>query len=913
MALTSGTRLGPYEILSPLGAGGMGEVYRARDTRLDRTVAIKILPPHLSEDPILRQRFEREAKAISSLNHPHICVLHDVGNQDGTQFLVMECVEGETLAKRLEKGSLPLEQVLKYGTQMADALDKAHRSGVVHRDLKPGNIMLTALGVKLLDFGLAKAVPPLAGGATLTAAATRTTPVTQQGTVVGTFQYMSPEQVEGKDVDARSDIFSFGSVLYEMVTGRRAFPGKSQLSVASAVLEREPEPISTLQPLTPPALDRTIRVCLSKDREDRWQTARDLLLELKWIAEAGSQAGVPAPLVSHRKLRERLTQAVAAVTVLSTIAFAIGFVLRAPKPAQLMRLSVEVSPGTVIERFRGAQLALSPDGTRIVVAESDASGKWRLATRSLDQSEFVPLPGADRASVPFFSPDGQWIAFFADGRLKKTAVHGGAPVTLCDAPSPRGASWGDDGTIVAAFNWGSTGLVRVSSGGGVPTAVTQLSKEKGETAHAWPQVLPGSQAVLLTAYGAGAYDDAEIVVVSLKTGERKTVHRGVSFARYLPSGHLVYVRQNTLFAASFDLSRLEVTGAPQPVLEEVNGNVSGGGDFDFSQTGTLVYVSSKVEISFPHSIWWLDSAGQTKPLQVTQGLYENPRFSPDGKRLAFELATSPVRADIWVKDLERDTTSPLTHLPGRNNYPLWTTDGKSIVFESWGQAAPGIYWIRADGSGEAQRLTDGTNRQVPSSFSPDGNRLAYYQFLPQWSGVSRFEIWTAPIEGEPDHPRLGKAEPFLRTSSSERQPAFSPDGHWLAYSSNESGTYELYVRPFPGPGGKTQISTGGGTHPIWSRNARKLFFLTPDWRIMVAEYSARGDSFAAGKPQVWSQKILAWLGGNYPYGLTPDGKRFAVVLNAGGTGEQTQRSTDSVIVLLNFFDELRRKIPAGKN
>jgi serine/threonine-protein kinase len=890
----------------------MGEVYRARDTRLDRTVAIKILPPHLSEDPILRQRFEREAKAISSLNHPHICVLYDVGKQDGTQFLVMECVEGETLAKRLEKGPLPLEQVLKYGTQIADALDKAHRSGVVHRDLKPGNIMLTASGAKLLDFGLAKAAPPLAAGATLTAAATRTTPITQQGAVVGTFQYMSPEQVEGKEVDARSDIFSFGSVLYEMVTGRRAFPGKSQLSVASAVLEREPEPISMLQPLTPPALDRTIRVCLSKDPEDRWQTARDLLLELKWIAEAGSQAGVPAPRVSHRKLRERLAWAAAGVFVLSTIALATGFVLRAPKPAQLMRLSVEVSPGTVIERFRGAQLTLSPDGTRIVVAESDAAGNWRLATRSLDQSQFVPLPGAERASMPFFSQDGQWIAFFADSKLKKIAVHGEAPVTLCDATSPRGASWSDDGNIVAAFNGGSSGLVRVPSGGGVPTAVTQLSKEKGETAHAWPQVLPGSQAVLLTAYGAGAYDDAEIVVVSLKTGERKTVHRGGSFARYLPSGHLVYLQQNTLFAASFDLSRLEVTGAPQPVLEEVNGNWSGGGDFDFSQTGTLVYVNSKVQISFPHSMWWLDSAGQTKPLQVTQGLYENPRFSPDGKRLAFELATSLVRADIWVKDLQRDTTSRLTQLPGRNNYPLWTPDGKSIVFESWGQAAPGFYWIRADGSGEAQRLTDGTNRQVPSSFSPDGNRLAYYQF-PQRSVVSRFEIWTAPIEGEPDHPRLGKAEPFLRTSSSERQPAFSPDGHWLAYSSNESGTYELYVRPFPGPGGKAQISTGGGTHPIWSRDGHKLFFLTPDWHIMMAEYTAKDNSFAAGKPQVWSQKTLAWLGGNYPYDLEPDGKRFAVVMNPGGSAEQEQKSTDSVTVLLNFFDELRRKVPAGKN
>src|SRR6195256_506138 len=395
MPLTSGTRLGPYEILAPLGAGGMGEVYRARDTRLERKVAIKILPSHLSENPILRQRFEREAKAISSLNHPHICVLYDIGNQDGIQFLVMECVEGETLAKRLEKGPLPLEQMLKYGTQIADALDKAHRTGVVHRDLKPGNVMLTGSGAKLLDFGLAKAAPPLAVGETLTAAAMRTTPVTQQGTIVGTFQYMSPEQVEGKEVDARSDIFSFGSVLYEMVTGRRAFPGKSQLSVASAVIEKDPEPISTLQPLTPPALDRAIRCCLAKDPEDRWQTARDLLLELKWIAEAGSQAGVPAPLVSHRRMRERPAWAAAALFALIAIAFAIGFVLHTPKPLQPMRLTAEIGADASPVTNFGPAAILSPDGSRLAFVAAGPDEKRRIYVRSLDQLQATVLSGTE--------------------------------------------------------------------------------------------------------------------------------------------------------------------------------------------------------------------------------------------------------------------------------------------------------------------------------------------------------------------------------------------------------------------------------------------------------------------------------------------------------------------------------------
>jgi serine/threonine-protein kinase len=796
--------------------------------------------------------------------------------------------------------------------EIAGALDAAHRGGLVHRDLKPGNIMVTRAGAKLLDFGLAKAAPLPAAGANLTAEVTRATPLTQEGVVAGTFPYMSPEQVEGKEVDARSDIFSFGSVLYEMVTGRRAFSGRSQLSVASAILEREPEPISALRPLTPQALNHAIRVCLAKEPEDRWQSARDLLLELKWVAEAGSQASVPAPLVSHRKVRERLAWAVAVLGIAVAAIAAVGWwrVFHTAPPRLPMRLSVELPPGRTIDRFSGAQLALSPDGTQIVVAESDAPGNRRLAMRSLDQSGFVPISGTESARVPFFSPDGQWIAFFADGKLKKIAAQGGAPVTLCDAPFPiRGASWGDDGNIVAAFNQGSSGLVRVPSGGGTPTEVTRLTGEKVETAHAWPQVLPGSQAVLFTAYGTG-YDEAEIAVISLKSGERKTLHRGGFSGRYLPSGHLVYLQQNTLWAAPFDLSRLAVTGAPQPVLEEVNGNFLAGGDFGFSQSGTFVYVNSKAEPSIPHSIWWLDSTGQTTPLIIPSGRYENPRLSSDGKRLAFELAPGMAQADIWVKDLERDITTRVTHLPGRNNWPVWMPDGKSIVFSSHFQPASGIYWVRADGAGEAQRLTDDKTYQSPCSFSPDGKRLAYSQ----WSADFRIsKIWTVPVEGDGDQPRFGKAEPFLHSQSYESFPAFSPDGRWLAYSSNESGGRELYVRPFPGPGGKSQISTGGGSHPIWSRDGRKLFFLTPDWHIMAVDYSASSDSFTPGKPQLWSQRSLAFLGGNYPYDLAPDGKRFAVVMNSGAVGEQDQRATDSVTVLLNFFDELRRKVPSGRN
>ena len=876
MTLAAGSKLGPYEIKALLGAGGMGEVYRACDMRLERTVAIKIVPAQFSSDPVRKQRFEREAKTISSLNHPHICVLYDIGHQEGIDYLVMECVEGEMLAQRLTKGALPLEQVLKYGAQIADALDKAHRKGVVHRDIKPGNIMLTPTGTKLLDFGLAKPVVPLLVGATLTSATLSS--VTERGTIVGTFQYMSPEQIEGKELDGRSDIFSLGGVLYEMLTSQKAFQGKSQLSVASAILEKEPAPISSIKPLTPPAVDHAIKKCLAKLPDQRWQSAGDLASELTWIAEAGSLASMPAPVLSHQKRREWLGWAVAAMLGIAFALAAAGWwrVARTSPVRLPMRLTVELPLGTNIDRFGGADVALSPDGTRIALVEADESGTWRTVVRRMDQSEFTLVRGAeDVIGQPFFSPDGQWLGFFAQGKLKKVPVQGGEAVTLCDVPGiPRGASWGDDGNIIVAFNQGSTGLVRVRAAGGNPVHLTEIRKEKGQAIHAWPQALPRSHAVLFTVQGSerDSPDDAEIQVVSLKTGAQKTLYHGGFYGRYLPGGYLGYLRENTLFVAPFDLSRLEVTAAPQPMLEDVSSSWIHRGDFDFSQTGILAYVSSAGP-PFRYQISWLDSTSQTKPLYTSPGLYENPRFSPDGKRLAFEVATTVVRADIWAKDLERDTLSRLTHLPGRNNSPLWTHDGKSIVFSSAFQEAPGIYWLRADGSGEAQRLIESKTLIKASSFSPDGKWLAYVQWKPDGNAA----IWTARVEGDGDHPRLGKANAFLETFDGGN-PAFSPDGHWLAYDSNESGTYEVYVQPFPGPGGKSQVSSGGGGFPIWSRNRRELFFFQ-DSHIMVADYATRGDSFTVGKPRVWSHNSLAPLADNYPYDLAPDGKRFAVVIN----------------------------------
>jgi serine/threonine-protein kinase len=543
---------------------------------------------------------------------------------------------------------------------------------------------------------------------------------------------------------------------------------------------------------------------------------------------------------------------------------------------------------------------------RIVVAVRDlASRKLHLVTRRLDQSEFTALSGAGFANRPFFSPNGQWIAFFADGKLKRISVQGGSPVTLCDAPNPTGGSWGDDDNIIAALNDAEGILSRISSTGGAPTPVTELNKKNGEIAQRAPQVLPGSKAVLVTS--SRGSEDADIDVLSFKTGERKTILRGGFSGRYLAvssgAGYLVYMHQDTLFAAPFDLRSLAVTGAPQPVLEDVSvaGYLGSAANFDCSRTGTFVCLSRKGQS--PLSIFWLNSAGEVQPLHLTPGSYGFPHFSPDGKRLAYQLQTGPLRGDIWVQDLERDTPSRITSLPGENRRPAWTSDGKGIVFQQLGSAAPGMYWIRADGSGEPVRLTEGKPSQFPNSFSPDGKWLAFEQLtdgrIP--------EIWTAAVEGEREHPRLGKAEPFVRMPFFAYEPVFSPDGHWLAYHSNETGTYEVYVRPFPGPGGRQQISTGGGTKPIWSRHGQELFFLNADRRIMVVRYVGNGDSFAAGKPQVWSEKRL--LGSVPGYDVAPDGKRAAAILYADGTSEA--KPFTHVTVLLNFFDELRRRAPAG--
>ena len=909
MKLSPGTKLGPYEIQSQLGAGGMGEVYRALDIRLDRIVAVKILPAHLAEKSDARERFDREARAISSLSHPNICPLYDVGSQDGLRYLVMEYLEGETLADRLMRGQLPLEQLLKYGIEICEGLDKAHRTGVVHRDLKPGNIMLTKLGAKLMDFGLAKSASPafIASGlsATITSLA-ESHPLTADGTVVGTFQYMSPEQVEGKEVDGRSDIFSFGSVLYEMVTGRRAFPGKSQFSVASAILDKDPDPIIPLQPLTPPALDRAICRCLAKDPENRWQMVRDLLLELKWIAEAGSQAGVPSPLISHRKTSERVAWAAAAALALVALAFAIGFARSASKPPQSARLIADIGTDASLRTSSGTATILSPDGSQLAFVAAVSGQKPQIYVRTLDQLQATALSGTENANDPFFSTDGQWLGFFADGKLKKILVRGGAAVTLCDAHDGRGGSWGEDGTIVFTPYVGAP-LTKISSAGGTPQSLTSLDAQAGELTHRWPQVLPGGNAVLFTSSTeVGNYENADIVVYSMASGQRKTVQRGGFHARYVFSGHVVYMHEGTLFAVPFDLKRLEVTGPPAPILDGIVTNpATGGAQFSLSDTGNLVYVAGG-SVFQNFSIYWMDREGKFTPMRERMGSYLFPTFSPEGKRLAVQIRDSG-GSDIWVYQWERDLLTRIT-FGSQSNSPIWTRDGQRITYSSSEKGgAYGLYWTRADGAGDALRLTARGKHKRANSWSPDDKTLAFMQLNPDTS----WDIMTLSIEGDPKSGwKVGEPRPFLSGPFIEQDAAFSPDGRWLAYASDETGKLEVYVKPFPGPGGRWQISAGGGSSPRWSRSSKELFYRAADQRIMVTTYATTGDSFDAGKAGLWSPSQFGSGGPTSNFDLHPDGKRLVVLKAPSGV---ENAPVNKVTFFFNFFEELRRKVPAGKN
>jgi Tol biopolymer transport system component/predicted Ser/Thr protein kinase len=887
MPILPGRRLGPYEILSAIGAGGMGEVYKARDTRLDRVVAIKVLPAHLADRSELRERFEREAKTIASLNHPHICTLYDTGHQDEIDFLVMEYLEGETVAQRLQKGSLPIQQVLQYSIEISDALDKAHRKGVTHRDLKPGNIMLTKSGTKLLDFGLAKLKQDVSPATPDSQLPTMKSAITGEGTILGTLQYMAPEQVEGKEVDARTDVFAFGTVVYEMATGKKAFAGETSASVMAKILEAEPPSMASLQPMTPPALDRVVKRCLAKDPDKRWQTASDLCEELRWIAEGSSQTAVPAAATAGRArmLRPWAVVAGLACLIVAVIAGFAVLILKPMPPKPVTRTVITLPPGDRLVGPDQPALALSPDGKQLAYAAIRGVTS-QIYLRSMDSQEARLIPGTEDASEPFFSPDGQWIGFFAGAKLKKVSVNGGAAVTLGDAEGAFGGSWGSQGTIVFAPRTGSP-LLQVSDAGGIQQPVSRL--EKGESLHIWPQFLPGGKSVLFTAGSSSV--DSQVAIQSIATGERRNLISGMQ-PSYASSGHLIYAQGGTLMAASFDPRRMEIKGTPVPVVEGVAYAVSlASSQYSISDNGTLVYVSGGAQAN-QRRMMWVSRNGAEQPLPAPPQAYEIVRVSPDGRRVAVELDEQ-----FWLYDLTRDTLSRFTFEGSRNQNPVWTPDGKRIAFFSTKEGPENLFWQMADGSGGLERLNTSQSVQIPRSWSPDGQLLAFDEINPK----TQYDIWVLRMSDR-------KAQPFLQTPFSEGGATFSPDGHWLAYVSNESGRPEVYVQPYPGPGGKWQISTESGTEPAWNRNGKELFYRTGN-KLMAVDVATQ-PSFSAGKPHMLFEG--QYFSSDWPlistaYDVSADGQRFLMVKATEQASSATQ-----INVVLNWFEELKQKVPTGK-
>jgi len=909
----SETAIAHYKILEKIGQGGMGEVYRASDTKLHRDVAIKLLPDVFASDPERMARFSREAQVLASLNHPNIAAIHGLEDTDGRRALVMELVDGETLAERLKRGPLPLEEALGIARQIAEALEEAHERGIIHRDLKPANVKVTPGGtVKLLDFGLAKALegePGTAAAHDLSQSPTLAGIGTQAGMILGTAAYMSPEQARGQKADRRSDIWSFGVVLYELLTGKQTFAGETVSDVLASVLKADPE-WSALPHELPAAAGQLVRRCLVRDPKQRLQSIGDARIALaeSFAQPGGAGATVKLAAPTPAPSRSRLLPWVLFGLTLAALAASLALRGAGAKGAEPpLRLSVAVTDRP-LDLTIGSSVVLSPDGTRLVTVVGDDNAKT-LAIRPLDRLEAVQLAaGSGTVSVPyhpFFSPDGAWVGFVTPSELRKIPASGGTAQALCKVERSRGASWSEDGTIVIAPSPAS-GLVRVSAAGGQPEPLTRLDAAKGEVTHRWPQVLPGGKAVLFTSHKKSRdFNEAAIEVVVIASGERKVVHSGGSYARYVRSGHLVYVNQTTLFAVPFDPVRLAVEGSPVPILENLATSAAeGSGQFSASDTGRLAYVTADNSVS-EYAAQWVDRKGGAATLITEPGTYANPRLSPDGRRLALTVLRDG-NWDIWVYDLERGVPTRLTFDDAAETEQVWSPDGRELVFSSDKSGVDQLFRKRADGSGDTRPLTMPAKGSLwPSSWSRDGQ----IAFTAANSG-SGFDVFVANA----DTPE--KAEAFVSTPFRESDAAFAPDGRWLAYTSNESGRLEVYVRPFPPGGGRWQVSDGGGAYPRWSRDGNQLFYRT-DTGVMSAPVEAAGETLRVGKPTVVVQGPFrggtTGIGaGGFTFGdydVSPDGQRVVMFPAAAGPGRPEH---PHVTLVTHWFDELARALPGTR-
>ena len=862
MALTAGTLLGPYRVLAAIGKGGMGEVYRATDTRLGRTVAIKVLPELVAGDADLRTRFEREARAISSLNHPHICTLYDVGRESGIDYLVMEYLEGETLAERLAGGRLSLAQALTCAIEIAGALDGAHRQGLVHRDLKPGNIMLTRSGAKLLDFGLAKLRPSPRPGDGVSHAPTISSPLTGQGSILGTFQYMAPEQVEGRDADARADIFAFGAVLYEMVTGRRAFQGNSQASLVSAILRDNPAPVSTLEPASPPTLDRLISACLAKDPEERWQSVADLRRQLMWIQEA-ERASADAPTQrGGLARRERLVWAAAVLIAVISAVVAGPFVRPAATPSEL-RLEIATPTTTDL-----VSLALSPDG-RWIAFVAARGGRPQLWLRALDSVTARPLAGTDFARYPFWSPDSRSIGFFSDSQLLRLDLDSASPQALTNISSPAGAAWSSDGTILYAAT-GNAPIMKIPAVGGEPTPVTRPDAE--HASHRFPQMLPGGRHFLY--YVLGSPEVQGIHVARIDGSEPRRLLGADTAAVYAPPGHLLFLRQGTLLAQGFDLEALAVRGEPIQVAEQIARDPQAIqlAAVSTSAAGPIAYRSGSTGLR-TELIWFDRSGNETGRLGNPDSANPvNPVMSADGRRVAWDR-TSASNVDLWAMDLQSGAPERLTSAPSIDAYPTWSPDGTRIVFGSLRGPVMDLYWKPSSGSSAEEPLLATSQRKQPTDWSADGRFIIYRNTDP----ATGYDIWALPL----DNGRPGEPFPVVQSPFDEREGQLSPDGKWLAYQSNESNRTEVYVQQFPSRDRRIRVSTAGGAQPRWARNGTDLFYLSLDGELMAVpvKIGAGGQTLDAGEPvPLFVARVGSVLSGSgrQQYMPSPDARRFLV-------------------------------------